>query len=218
MKSSAAKYLLYGSTALLLLFLVQSNAYADSTPPPFTVDVNTAALEGYPPNSFVFGLVLLDPTGPDSGNTLTITDFAFGSGSAGSDNLNYTSMPGASGDLSSGVTITDASTLTGFGNNFTPGSTLSFLVTPTVDPSDLAGYEFVLVLFDQSNNEIPTTDPSGNDFLAEAQIVPGGGSVTVTPYAIVTPEPSTLLLLCCGLAALALGLTRKRGIGLRRPA
>jgi hypothetical protein len=74
----------------------------------------------------------------------------------------------------------------------------------------LAGYEFVLVLFDSSGNEITTTDPSGNDFLADAQIVPGETSVTVDEFAIVTPEPSTLLLLCLGLAALGLGMMRKR--------
>jgi len=85
----------------------------------------------------------------------------------------------------------------------------------TIDPTTgQTGDEFVLVLFNGSGNEVATTDPSGNDFLADAEIGPGG--VTVNQFAIVTPEPPTLLLLCCGLAALGLGMTRKPRFWVRR--
>ena len=83
-----------------------------------------------------------------SGNTITVSNFAFGSGSAGPGSAFLTG--GASGDLSSTVTLADPTNFfSDFNQQFTPGATLTFTVDTTLvaPPSGGTPDNFSMVLF-----------------------------------------------------------------------
>jgi hypothetical protein len=87
-----------------------------------SASLDTSALVG--PFELVF--VLTDGSGNgDANNTVTLSNFLFGGGSAGSVDPSL-SFGGASGDLSSGVGLVDSAFLNIFASSFTPGSALSF--------------------------------------------------------------------------------------------
>lgn len=91
----------------------------------FTVFVDTSALVGNLAGPFSLDFQLNDGSGlGDSNNTASLSNFQFGSGSAvGS----ATTSGGASGDLTSGITITDSDwTLNEFYQSFVAGTWLSF--------------------------------------------------------------------------------------------
>jgi hypothetical protein len=206
--------------ALILLLLTQAPAHADA----FNVSVDTSSLQGNPPGTFALGFVLIDASlTADGNNTVILSDFAYGGGAPGSVIPSMTSIIGASGNLISGITLTDLdpSGVTSLASGFTPGSTLSFAVNmttnmdATISPeTGLTGDQFDFFIL-QNGFPIATTDPTGTDTLAVATIVsgptPGSGTLDMNQYSMVvpTPEPSSLLFLGTGFLTLA-GLLRRR--------
>lgn len=183
----------------------------------FNVNVDTSSLIGNASGPFEVGFLLIDASGTgDANNTVTLSSFAFGGGSAGSVDPSGT-VGGASGTLSSTITLMDSAFFNGLSSHFTPGSSLSFLVSmttktdATIDPSTgLTGDQFDFFVFDSSNQPITTSDPTGGNTLTLATIGPSGLSVqnfTIGKPQENVPEPSTLLLLAFGLV-LIFGLKR----------
>jgi hypothetical protein len=170
----------------------------------YHVDVNTAALMGDAAGPFSLDFQLNDGSGTgDGNNTATISNFTFGGGGAtGSASL----LGGATGDLTSGVTLTDNTPFNEFYQGFTAGGTLGFDVSLTLNPdAGLTPDAFVFAILDNNLMNIPTTG-SGDSLLliniggaapaiqTGASISPAGVSVTVVP------EPSALAYAALGLA------------------
>ena len=97
---------------------VRANSY-------YSVFVDTSELVGSLAGPFSLDFQLNDGSGwGDGNNTAALSNFKFGGGSAVS---GATTSGGASGDLISGITITDSnSTLNEFYQGFLPGNWLSF--------------------------------------------------------------------------------------------
>ncbi len=171
-----------------------------------------------------------------SGNTVTISNLAFGAGSPGPGSAFLTG--GASGDLSSTVTLTDSTSFfSDFNQQFTPGSTLTFAMDSTLVPPSSGGFadSFSMVIFSgydpvngynpstgAGGTPIPTTDPTGNDTFLNFNI-DGPGSTTVSSYPsasgditiIVTPagaipEPTSILMMFLGVMAMTGALCRRQ--------
>ena len=103
--------------------------------------------------------------------------------------------------------------------SFTPGSSLSFDLAATSNVDAIAPDTFTFAIFDNTFSEIPTTNPNWS-FLELDLPTPNTGMVVITSGstsdsgvdvpapsyfqgAETVPEPSTMLLLGTGLAALA---------------
>jgi hypothetical protein len=194
------------------------------------VTVDTSALVGHPAGPFYLEFSLNDGSGSGDGNNTVIVDnFDFGGGSAsGSSAL----LGGASGDLSSGVTLSDSFSFADLVQAFTPGSTLTFRVTTTnnVDPGTPDSFFFFIL--DSSQAWVPTLAPSfGNYFLtfnidgdpptlasyaSDNSISPSAGGPPINiaaPQAsfgaAAVPEPGMALPLAAGFGMIA--FFRKRG-------
>src|SRR5579871_5069955 len=91
----------------LLGALLLAGAGAGRAQTTFTVSIDTSALMGNPGGPFSLDFQLTDGSGTNDGNnTATLSNFNFGVGAAtGTANLSG----GASGSLSSGITLTDNS-------------------------------------------------------------------------------------------------------------
>lgn len=185
----------------------------------FGVSVDTSSLIGNSAGPYELGFLLIDASGTgDGNNTVAISNFAFGGGSPGPVDPSGT-IGGASGNLTSTVTLTDNSFFNALSASFTPGSTLSFSVNmttnpdSTIDPSTgLTGDQFDFLIFNSANQAIATTDPTGGNTFANATVGPSG--LTVQEFAIPTattpvPEPSTVFLLGFGLVLL-IAFSRRR--------
>jgi hypothetical protein len=163
-----------------------------------------------------------------NGNTATLSGFTFGAGGAASGTPTLTG--GATGDLSSSVTLTETGFLNEFTQTFTPGSQLTFQLDLTTKTSSM-GFpdEFAFAILDHTGADLPTTGPF--DVFTDVLITPsptvstygsdpsrapaGGGGplnigppITATPSSAV-PEPAALGLLAAGLGAVSL-LRRRR--------
>ena len=174
----------------------------------FLVTVDTSPLSGI--QTLGFGLTNSD----GSANTVSLSAFDFGGGSAVSGSVDCTfggvfSGLGCSGDLTSGVTLDDVDFVALFTQQFEAGSMLSFRLTSTNNSTGLVPDQFALYLCDATIS-CYSDDASGalllldlvGGTLSPSSFVRFGASAegldapTVTEVPV--PEPGTLLLLFAG--------------------
>jgi hypothetical protein len=200
--------------ALLTATLLAGVATAVASPLALRVNVDTSALVGLGP--FALDFQLIDGQGlGDGSTTLILDDFSFGGGTALGGAMLF---GGASGDVDTGVTLTDSSFFNEFRQDFLAGGLLSFRILsafiPAQDPPDL----FTLAILDGDGFEIPTFG-FANEFLSIA--FDGGPSIGVfgsdlnltahdIPAPELVPEPGSLMLLGSGVAALLARRVRRR--------
>lgn len=206
---------------VLPLAIALAAAFSGRADSVYTFTMDTTALVGNGP--FALDLVFTDG-GDLNNNTITFTNFAFGTG--GSPSGGGTATGGASGSLASGVTITDSAFFNEYTENFTPGNELSFTID-TTNLLDSGGTPDLLTIgiLDSGSNNLPTTGPV-DEFL---DLTLGGGAAPqITAYGSAagsafslaapdvepqnvssTPEPSPYYALLTLLTAL--------GIVLRKP-
>jgi hypothetical protein len=182
-----------------------------------TVTVDTSAFASSPDAEIFF--FLTDGSGTNDGNnTAMLSSFGFGGGSAGAVDISNTGG-GITGDMTSGVSITDSIFLNTFAQFFAAGTSISFVLdlTTNVD-AGLTPDQFGFQILDPDGNPIPTSDLTGDDNLlvinidsSSPAIVTYSDLVTVTPVgAVATPEPSALPLLGAGLLILTWFSRRSR--------
>lgn len=185
----------------------------------YTVDLDTSPLQGHPAAPFSVYFQLNDGSGVgDGNNTASLHSFDFGGGSA----VAGTSITGgASGDMTTGITIVDTSFLNSFIQGFTPGSYLRFSLSLS-GAADAGGVpdQFSFAILDSSGFEIPylsafnaalvinLTD-SGHVIQTagtDSGIPPfGGGEPIAMGAPVITgevPEPGTALICLGGLVVL----------------
>lgn len=186
----------------------------------FDVSLNTSALSG---STQVLAFGLNDSDG--SSNTISLTGFNFGAGSAIAGTQDCTlggalSGAGCSGNLTGGVTLSDsAAAEVFFDQQFTVGSSLSFAMTTTNNFAGGAPDGFAMYLCNATLSDCYSDDSStgallvlglGGTPLTPSSFTLNGASaenlpapvVTVGTGTVPTPEPGSLLLF--GLGALVL--------------
>ena len=182
---------------------------------PITVALDTSPLSGT--QTLVFGLTNFD----SSSNTVLLSDFAFGGGSAVAGSADCTlggfvGGSGCSGDLTSGVTLDDLDpTAAFFSQQFEPGATLSFVLNATDNFTGPVPDQFAMFVCDAALT-CYSDDASGALLLLDlvggprspASFVLFGASPQGLPAPVVSvtapvPEPGTLWLLAVGAAAAA---------------
>ena len=214
-----------------VLVLVGSSGRADQV---WSVSLDTSQLAmNYGGGPFGLDFELIGT----NGNTVTLSNFSFGTGSASAGPAFLTG--GAGGNLGSTVSLNDsADFFTDFNQQFTPGGSLNFAVDSTLVPPGPGGTpdNFSIVLFSSydpvngydpfigtGGTPIPTTDPTGSDTFFNLNINGPGATtasgysgangdlpITVTPAGTV-PEPSSCVLLAIGLLSIARAVCRKHG-------
>ena len=188
----------------------------------FNASIDTSSLVGDPSGPFYLDFQLTDGSGTnDANNLITITGLNFGvaGGALGTETLSG----GATGSLSSTITLTDSSFFNELYQPFTPGSLLSFQISLTggVD-GGLQPDEFTFAILTGSLNTIETSDPGGALFFVDldttnvvhtfAAQAPYSqlGSPTVNPQASSVPEAGSAGLVAgCIMVGLSF-LTRQR--------
>ncbi len=120
---------------------------------------------------------------------------------------------GASGSLNAGtVTLNDSGFLNDFLQEFTPGNMLGFRLT--LSPPAFSGGvpdQFSFAILDSAFQEVLTTDPLGTNVLLRVDI--NSVNPDVEQFALMArpiPEPTTMLLLGSGLAAVMTGVRQRR--------
>lgn len=200
-----------GLTALLALGSV-SPTRADLV---FDVTLDTSALIG---GSYFVDFQLNDGDGVQN-NTVSLSNFTFGGGSAGGSPV---LLGGASGSLGSGATIIDSDFLNELTEGFTPGSTLGFHVdlTTNLAPGANTPDQFSFALLDDQGNEVPTTSANGSfvsvNIDSSSPTVeafgsdPAAGGPTIPMPEVVVPEPGSVAFLLVGGMTGAALLVRRR--------
>lgn len=196
---------------MLAMIVLGGSAYADTIE---TVTINTSSLTA---GSYDLAFQFNDGSGTlDGNNTVTLSNFFFGSGSpSGAPLATYQGLnTDGTGNLGSSVALTDSGFFNLFVQQFTPGSTLSFLVDITgnvdaINPQNgiYTPDQFAVNIFNPQGNLIPTNDPTGNNSFYVLSI-DSTGSAQAQQYAAV-PEPASLALLGSGLLTCAALLRRR---------
>jgi hypothetical protein len=193
-------------------------AAASSQAAVYQVNVNTSSLVGNANGPYYVDFQL--NYGSGTGNGVVISDF--NSAPAGSPII-YSGTT-AGGDMSTALTITDnlTSPFNEIAQQFTPGTTLSFLVNLSQNGTASTPDEFVFGIDDGSTFPISTTSPDGGS-LALFQINhafsnPVDSEVTysasdaqyssLTVSVVAVPEPSTAVAGCFALGLGAVVLFR----------
>lgn len=180
------------------------------------VELDTTPLSGLTePFSLAFQLIDGSGTG-NTNNTVILHNFQFGVG--GSTAGNPSLFGGATGDLSSSVTLLDSFFISEFTEGFTPGSALRFRVDLTTNPEVGAPNDQFTFSLLEGLTALPTTGP-GNALLTvdlgSATVQTFGADPALSNIALgapvvqVIPEPSTAALLSAGLVGLV-ALRRRR--------
>ena len=160
-----------------VLSLYQATAWGSSTSS-YDVVIDTSPLVGHPAGPFSIFLGFTDGSGIGSMRaSITVTNVNFGGGSLVGESPMI--FGAASGDLMTGVEITDASFLSLFSQGFTAGNTLRFTVSLNTagDDSEIPD-RLSFYILDSSARPIPTLAPAG-DFLFAIDVRPAGGSPEV---------------------------------------
>ena len=190
---------------------------------PFTITLDTSSLSGT--QTVLFGLTTFD----SSSNTVVLSDFVFGGGSAVAGSADCTfggsfSGLGCSGDLTSGVTLEDVDPpATFFLQQFEPGATLSFELDASNSFTGPVPDQFAFFVCDAALSICYSDDASGALLLldlAGAPRSPGSfvlfaASQEGLPAPLVTPaapEPGMLLLFATAAAAVARRRQRVRSL------
>jgi hypothetical protein len=124
----------------------------------FNVSLGTSGLIGHPAGPFYIDFQLNDGSGTgDANNIVTINNFMFDGGNAVGSPL--PPIGGASGSLSSSVSITDSGFVNEFTQQFNPGDTISFTVSLTTKVDlGLTHDAFSFSILDSLLSPIPTTN------------------------------------------------------------
>jgi hypothetical protein len=205
-------------TLLASFAMLPRSVHADEI---YDVSIDTSALIGNAAGPFSLDFQFTDGSGTgDGNNTVTLGNFTFGAGSATG---SPTTAGAVSGDLTSGVSLTDSDFFNEFTQTFTPGNVLTFTLelTTNVDAGGVPD-EFSFAILDNTDSEIPTlgtfdnlllvdidsSQPTLQGFASDTSrgTVATGDSIDV-PGPLITspvPEPAGLSLLASGLAFLAL--------------
>lgn len=164
----------------------------------FHVDLNTAALTGNSNGPFSLDFQLNQGSGAAT-NTVDLTDFVFTGGTpSGSPSL----FGGATGDLGSSVSLTDAANASNeFFQGFTDGTTeIDFDASLTTDVDAVTPDAFVMAILDNTTANIPTTGLGDSMLLVNisASNLTLGDVETATStspdagaFVLVSPEPGT---------------------------
>jgi len=190
----------------------------------FDVSLNTSPLSG---STQILAFGLNDSDG--SSNTISLSGFSFGGGSAifgpGSPDCTLggaLSGVGCSGNLTSGVTLSDATTTeVFFDQEFNVGSSLSFEMTTTNNFAGSIPDGFAMYLCNSTLTDCYSDDPSGSGamlilglagtplapssfdlYTASAEELPAPVVTTTSAGSSNVPEPPAVLLLGFGVLAL----------------
>jgi hypothetical protein len=183
----------------------------------YAVSLDTSPLIGHPAAPFYLEFQLNDGSGTgDGNNTVTLSDFNFGLG--GSAVGSPVTNGSASGNLTSGVTITDSDFFNEFYQELTPGDLLTFNLAITTNVELPTPDQFSFAIFDSSLSELPTQSTFG----AFVEINLDSPTPVVQTYYSLSygieaptvklqsvPAPATLALLGIGFAGLGFNWRRK---------
>jgi hypothetical protein len=201
------------SVIVIMVLFVATAAQADS----FLVTLNTSPLSG--PQTIAFGLTNFNA----ASNTVALSSFSFGGGSAaaGSEDCTLGGMfsgVGCSGNLGGGVTLEDLDpTVAFFTQKFNPGTSLAFVLTTTNSFAPGVPDQFAMSVCDAGLSTCYSDDATGAMLLLDLK----GGSLSASSFVRIgaslqrldppivsagsptsqVPEPSTLLLLAAGITA-----------------
>ena len=207
LKSTPVTGLVAVTGALLLAPLACANTGE------FDITVNTAPLISHASGPFSLDFQLNDGSGSaDANNTASIAGFDFGGGSATG---TATLSGGASGDLSGSIQLTETSAFNEHFQGFTPGSTLTFHVSLTLNAdAGVTPDAFSFGILDSSLFNIATTAADNSLFTITINggtptfTTASGTDIPVTVSVTAVPEPGFWAVASGGLL-LAFGAWRR---------
>jgi len=180
----------------------------------YDVSVSTSALVGNPSGPFSLDFQFNDGAGTgDNNNTASVSGFVFNGGLAtGSPTLSG----GATGSLATGLHFSDSSALNEGYQGFTPGSTLTFHVSLTLNVAPGSAPDlFSFGVLDSSLANLPTTGFGDSLFTVEigasgATFATGtSSSPSVSVNVTAVPEPGVWAT-ATGVLLIGFGVWRRR--------